>query len=108
MNFNFFIVFTVLPTNDHLVENVVVPESGEESEDEWNYIKVNKNGEEEPDTNKSTEDIANSPTLPTASIGEPDIDLITAEQSHAVAQAIAEPQEICSKVNLSTHINMIT
>lgn len=27
-------------------DNVIVPESGEESEDEWNYIKVNQNANE--------------------------------------------------------------
>lgn len=96
----------MLPTNDLLVENVVVAESGEDSEDEWNYIKVNKNGDEESGANKSTEDIANSPTPPTASIGEPDIDLPSAEESHAVAQAIAESQEICSEVRIDNLLSI--
>lgn len=36
-------------------ENVIVPESGEESEDEWNYIKVNQNvNENETQERKNT------------------------------------------------------
>lgn len=80
------------------MENVVVAESGDDSDDEWNYIQVNKNGEEDTENNKSTEDIV-SPSPPTASIGEPDNDLIPPGESHALSQAIAESEESCAEVS---------
>lgn len=45
---NFFLFpFATDPTEDSIQpENVIVPESGEDSEDEWNYIKVNQNANE--------------------------------------------------------------
>lgn len=84
------------------VENVVVAESGDESEDEWNYIQGNKDASEITETTKSTEDIAISPSPPTASIGEPEIEHPTPEESHAIAQAIVESQESCTEVNEQT------
>lgn len=80
------------------MENVVVAESGEDSDDEWNYIKVNKNGEEKDTEIKASEDPITSPSPPTASIGEPELEIGQAEESHALAQAIAESQESCSEV----------
>lgn len=39
--------FSLDPIEDPIQpENVIVPESGEDSEDEWNYIKVNRNANE--------------------------------------------------------------
>lgn len=64
----FFFLFSVIDAigvSDH----VVAESGGEESEDEWNYIKV--------DTEKKEETI----------------------ESHAVAQAIAESQEACLDVS---------
>ncbi|XP_031630592.1 uncharacterized protein LOC116345413 [Contarinia nasturtii] len=107
----------VLPTNNSVpIENVVVAESGEDSDDEWNYIKVDK--EKQPEQENKTpieleieqpeeaasseqhqeeaveEDIT-SPTPPTASIGETDF---VNQQSHAIAQAFAEPEEVCTEL----------
>lgn len=114
----------MLPTNNSVpIENVVVAESGDDSEDEWNYIKVEN--KEKPDQERETpveadsehddkeslkeadiaakiaagfvEDdaIITSPTPPTASLGETDF---FNQQSHAIAQALAEPEEACSEV----------
>lgn len=148
----------MLPTNNSVpIENVVVAESGDDSDDGWNYIKVNKDKEvaaaaasadipqleshqhdhvhvNEPDQ-KPEHDLfethqefqqqethhfesetegaftkqqqqepfveddsaVTSPTPPTASLGE--IELIQhPEESHAVAEAYAEPEEACSEV----------
>lgn len=46
----FFFSFSDISINPTLAENVVVPDSGEESEDEWNYINVKKEIEESHDT----------------------------------------------------------
>lgn len=76
-----------MPTNDQVsIENVIVVESGDDSEDEWNYIKVDKNvtksDKELPEQERDEEieickpvleDSITSSTPPTASIGEPDI-----------------------------------
>lgn len=101
----------MLPTNNSVpIENVVVvAESGDESEDEWNYFKGDK---EKPEQDRETpvqldtehdkehskpaaeEDIT-SPTPPTVSLGETDF---INQQSHAIAQAFAQPEEACSEV----------
>lgn len=155
----------MLPTNNSVpIENVVVAESGDDSDDGWDYIKVNKDKEEaaaaasadieqqkhqhldlepqlephqhepelEPEQKKEHDQFEShqefqqqethhfeseteeaftkeqqqfveddtaftSPTPPTASLGE--IELIHhSEESHAVAQAYAEPEEACSEV----------
>lgn len=126
--FSFFhSLLSVLPTNDQVpIENVVVAESGDDSDDEWNYIQVSKNQEdiekarkdaekeiqdeaadeeeeeEDKENYKPVEDIT-SPTPPTASIGEVDIGQV--EESHAIAQAIAiETEELCSEVSFLTKI----
>lgn len=128
---------TVLPTNSSVpIENVVVAESGDDSEDEWNYIA----GKEKPDQERETpvelesehdekeslkevgaadnddqeaaviaaasaavpEDaIITSPTPPTASLGETDF---INQQSHAIAQALAEPEEACSEVSVNCSV----
>lgn len=76
----------------------MVAESGDDSEDEWNYVKVDKNGKEDTETHKLTENIV-SPSPPTVSIGEPDDhDIESVEEAHAIAQAIAEPEETCLEV----------
>lgn len=65
---NFLLIVSVIDAigvSDH----VVAESGGEESEDEWNYVKV--------DTEKKEETI----------------------ESHAVAQAIAESQEACIDVS---------
>lgn len=117
---NFSLFFTVLPTNDQVpIENVVVAESGDDSDDEWNYIQVSKSQkdteephndaekeieheaadeeeEEDKENYKPVDDIT-SPTPPTASIGE--VDIGQTEESHAISQAIAvETEELCSEV----------
>lgn len=119
---------TVLPTNNSVpIENVVVAESGDDSEDEWNYIKVADKEEKpdqereksvefksEQDEKKNLEEVAaayndddeeaavqediTSPTPPTASLGEKDF---INQQSHAIAQALAEPEEACSEVRIN-------
>lgn len=104
----------MLPTNNSVpIENVVVAESGDDSDDEWNYIKVNsdKKSEQERETPveldtehdkdhsipAAEEDaILTSPTPPTASLGET-VDFVNHE-SHAIAQAFAEPEEACTEV----------
>lgn len=78
----------VLPTNDQVpIENVIVAESGDDSDDEWNYIKVDKSttksdkASPEPERIEEAEDskpvledsVEDTATPPTASIGEPDI-----------------------------------
>lgn len=101
-------------------DNVVVPpESGEDSEDEWNYINVKH--EEEPNSNAAGQDAlsqhttASAATVSTPSGSEPtnddhlqldiaepvavDVDEddlkpeASVEESHAVLQALVEPQE---------------
>lgn len=99
---------TVLPTNNSVpIENVVVAESGDDSEDEWDYIKVDK---EKPEQDRETsvalgseqekdhlrENISSSPP-PTATFGETEF---INQQSHALAQAIAQPEEACTEVTL--------
>lgn len=116
----------------------MVAESGDDSEDEWNYIKVAD--KEKLDQERETpvelecehdkkeslievggadndvdevaviaaasvasavvqEDaIITSPTPPTASLGETDF---INQQSHAIAQALAEPEEACSEVTIN-------
>lgn len=102
----------MLPSNNSVpVENVVVAESGDDSDDEWNYIKVDKDKlnqkletpvglgsdlEKEALKQAIDEDaVITSPTPPTASLGE--TDLIN-QESHAIAQALAEPEEACTEV----------
>lgn len=78
----------VLPTNDQVpIENIIVAESGDDSEDEWNYIKVDQNTTksdkatpeperiEEAEVSKPVleDSVEDTVTPPTASIGEPDI-----------------------------------
>ena len=136
--FDFFPFFhTVLPTNSSVpIENVVVAESGDDSEDEWNYIKVADKEkpdqerelpvelESEHDEKESLKEVVaadndddqeaaviaaasaavqedafiTSPTPPTASLGETDF---INQQSHAIAQALAEPEEACSEVRIN-------
>lgn len=112
----------VLPTNNQVpIENVVVAESGDESEDEWNYIKVDKekpeqdNKSEDRETpnielesehdkeqsKQAAEEDITSPTPPTASLGETDF---VNQQSHAIAQAFAQPEEACSEVSVTRAI----
>lgn len=100
----------MLPTNNSVpIENVVVNESGDDSEDEWNYIKVDKEKPEEDretpvilqseqETDQFKEDTA-SPTTPppppTATFTETDF---TNQESHALAQTIAQPEEAGTEV----------
>lgn len=127
----------VLPTNSSVpIENVVVAESGDDSDDEWDYIKGadNQKADQERETPVKLETeqsdkeslkeanidaaataavadddneaaaagtieedaIITSPTPPTAPLGEPDF---INQQSHAIAQALAEPEEACSEVS---------
>lgn len=104
----------MLPTNNSVpIENVVVAESGEDSDDEWNYIKVDKekqseheretpveldseNDKDHPKASAEEDAFLTSPTPPTASIGESDF---VNQESHAIAQAFAEPEEACSEVH---------
>lgn len=104
---------TVLPTNNSVpIENVVVNESGDDSEDEWDYFKGDKAKPEEQDRETSVtlqsepekdhlkeEDISlpTSPPPPptTATFGETEF---ISQQSHALAQAIAQPEEACTEV----------
>lgn len=106
----------MLPTNNSVpIENVVVAESGDDSDgdDGWNYIhgeKEKQSGQErdtpvelidsenEKDHSKpaiEVDSILTSPTPPTASIGETEF---VNQESHAIAQAFAEPEEACSEV----------
>lgn len=99
----------VLPTNNSVpIQNVVV-ESGDDSDDEWDYVKVNKEEkskaeqhrefvehEQQASEKQFNEDEITSPTPPTASLGE--ADFIEPEESHAEAQALAEPEEACSEL----------
>lgn len=135
----------MLPTNNSVpIENVVVAESGDDSDDDWDYIHVKKDQkiegaepqiqgveqqkqqpqehqveqeleqQQEPQLVQELEHLEQeqqfhhqefvddeaaitSPTPPTASIGE--TDLIN-QESHAVAQAFAEPVEACSEVKI--------
>lgn len=107
----------MLPTNNQVPNENVLGESGDESEDEWKFIKGDKEKpeqKEQEDDNRETpvefeiehdkdhlkqaaeEDIT-SPTPPTASLGETDF---INQQSHAIAQAFAQPEESCSEVNV--------
>lgn len=92
---------SVLPTNNSVpIENVVVAESGDDSEDEWDYIKVDKEIPEqdretpgtlqpEDDKGHSKEDILSS-TPPTATFD--DTEFIN-QQTRALAEAILQPVE---------------
>lgn len=112
-----FVSVAVLSTNNSVhIEHVTVGESGDDSDDEWNYIQVTK---EKPEEEHQTpveleiegekiakpaagaveieeEAIITSPTPPTASLGEAEF---TNQESHAIAQAFAEPEEVCTEVN---------
>lgn len=109
----------MLPTNSSVpIENVVVAESGDDSEDEWNYIKVDKEkqSEQERETSVELDDsdldknhskqavdedaLLTSPTPPTAPLGETDF---VNQESHAIAQAFAEPEEACSEVGFGLY-----
>lgn len=84
-------------------ENVVVPESGEDSEDEWNYIKVPKENATESAEPTSLDSV--QPQEPIVQIEHTEIpeaefnERIKSEtsssvfESHAVAQALAETHE---------------
>lgn len=126
INFSLFFVSSlfvpiVLPTNDQVpVENVIVAESGEDSDDEWNYIKVDKNDtksdkatpEPEPEPEPEyeqleikpiQEDSIQSATPPTASIGEPDI-VLSHEAVHTeVSSSSAHPSPIVTR-SLRVHL----
>lgn len=96
----------MLPTNNSVpIENVVVNESGDDSEDEWNYIKVDKENPEQDHENSVKlqseqekdhlkEDIA-SPTPPTATFSETEF---IEQQSHDLAETIAQPEKSCTEV----------
>lgn len=107
----------MLPINNSVpIENVVVAESGDDSEDEWDYIKGDKEKHLQQDIQPLAdvdhdsdlllekdqqhidehESFVTSPTPPTASLGAADF----IEPSHAVAQAFAEPEEACVEVFL--------
>lgn len=107
----------MLPINNSVpIENVVVAESGDDSEDEWDYIKGDKGkqSEHDPDACSASvehdtnllleknqqidepESLVASPTPPTASLV--DVDFIA--PSHAVVQAFVEPEEACVEVSL--------
>lgn len=105
----------MLPTNNSVpIENVVVNESGDDSEDEWDYIKVDKEKPEQSDRetfatlqseqekDNLKEDIT-SPTPPTATFNETEF---INQQSHALAQAIAQPEEACTEVIWSHQISL--
>lgn len=107
----------VLPTNNSVpIENVVVADSGDDSEDEWDYIKVDKEnpeqdhgtpivalqkgGEEEKEVEKKEvgeekghliEDIA-SPTPPPPAATFDETEFIN-HQSPTLVEAIAQPEE---------------
>ena len=70
-----------------------MPESGEDSEDEWNYIKVEK---------KDTEVEKEKPSTPEPVTAETEQESIQVEESHAISQALAESQEACTDVNKMT------
>lgn len=98
----FYFIFLLLaePIVDHTAaENVVVPESGEESEDEWNYIKVQK--EEAiritPSTLITDIDVDNNETEEFADHSQSET-AAKVEELHAVSQALAESQEACVEV----------
>lgn len=99
----FFFCNSTEPIVDHTAaENVVVPESGEDSEDEWNYIKVQQ--KEEVEQQPQPELIAPE-EQETSFGGEPiypidDDGTENVEELHAVSQALAESQEACSEVRL--------
>lgn len=106
----------MLPTNNSVpIENVVVAESGDDSEDEWDYIKVDKEKteqergtpvalqseqEQKEDIHQLKEDIP-SPTPPTFALEE--IESIN-QESNALAPAIAQPEETCTEVMLQLFI----
>lgn len=93
-----FSLTSVLPSNDQVaIESVIVAESGDDSDDEWNYIKVDENATKsdktspEPERDEETEvskpvleDSIRSSTPPTASIGEPEPDVIASQEEFAV------------------------
>lgn len=72
-----------------------MPESGEESEDEWNYIKVQKEEatkitDIDVDTNETEVFIGTDHSQSEAAA--------KVEELHAVSQALAESQEACVEV----------
>lgn len=88
-----------------------MPESGEDSEDEWNYIKVQKKEEAAALNAEYTQNqllLAAAQSQPeeqeTSFGGEPntyplkDDQEEKVEELHAVSQALAESQEACSVV----------
>lgn len=110
--------YPVLPTNNPVaVENVLVDESGDDSEDEWDYVKVNKEKAEQERNTEGAEAIgakgndidslnvgqdqeARSPTLSALSVDEKElvVEQPFTEQSHTIAQALVEPEETCGEV----------
>lgn len=106
---------TVLPTNNQVpIENVIVAESGDDSDDEWNYIKVNKDGATSEKSNENLNVDAESvvsnsdkdndekpviddtaPTPNTPSTGEPDIveQLVTKEIDTSEARPVHETKD---------------
>lgn len=107
-----------MPTNDQVpIENVVVAESGDDSDDEWNYIKVNKgqtkeeqgdeqkvtaeNGEENKEYSKLVlEEFVASPIPLPAFIPEPDLIYQLDEETHPIVEACAaDIEETCNEVN---------
>lgn len=88
----------------------MVPESGEDSEDEWNYINVKR---EDTGIASASDDVAAATLHPTHQFDDSDTDqpqlgnerehadeqLIAAE-SHAVLQALVEPQEDFAEVSV--------
>lgn len=110
---------TVLPINNSVpIENVVVAESGDDSEDEWDYIKGDKDKQPEHEPTAFSAGIEHDTDLLLAKnqhFGEPnpfatsaespaaslfDADLIA--PSHAVSQAFVEPEEACVEVSIAS------
>lgn len=102
----------VLTSADH----VVVPESGEESEDEWNYINVKReetnnvstltnenlleDNVETPIEEKSVEDLENS-----RESVNPFTDYSNVAESHASVQALVEPEEEYTEISNQPEVN---
>lgn len=114
----FCIQFSVLPTNNQVtVENVVVVESGDDSDDEWDYIQVNKDKAEQQEQQQQAQDIESAELVSAkgdqiettqqfeevaAAVSSAPLELLLGEEpqiAHAVAQAFAEPEEACTEVN---------
>lgn len=100
-------VISVSPTNNQIqVESVIVAESGEDSDDEWNYIKVDKDdksvegseADREADRSDAERDNCNqlgldsTASATTPSVGEPDIEAHI-EDFPSEQQPIEEPIE---------------